>query len=68
MTVHGLLFAACLALALTGANARAKDAERTEVRAESGSSGTTSDGIRLVSRVFPRVSRTFAASVSRDAR
>ena len=25
-------------------------------------------GIRLVSRVFPRVSRTFAASVSRDAR
>lgn len=55
MTVRGLLFAACLALALTGANARAKDAERTEVRAESGSSGTTaaSDSSPGFFRAFP---------------
>ena len=36
MTVRGLAFAACLTLALTGASARADDAERTKVRAESG--------------------------------
>ena len=36
MTVRGLVFAACLTLALTGASARADDAERTKVRAESG--------------------------------
>ena len=55
MTVRGLLFAACLALALTGASARAKDAERTEVRAESGSSGTTaaSDSSPGFFRAFP---------------
>ena len=55
MTVRGLLFAACLALALTGANARAKDAERTEVRAESGSSGMTaaSDSSPGFFRAFP---------------
>lgn len=55
MTVRGLLFAACLALALTGASARAKDAERTEVRAESGSSGMTaaSDSSPGFFRAFP---------------
>ena len=55
MTVRGLTFAVCLVLALTGAVARADDAERTEVRAESGSrrraASDSSPG------VFPRVSR-----------